>query len=472
MEEARSWAGAEFGHADLGDERRRYRLVRMAAALGASASGTVADVFGRAPDLQAAYDFLSNEAVRADAILAATAQATARRCQGHEHAIVVVDGTTLTLRDRSRTKPLGRIGGHDLSARGLKVVDAYAVTPDGVPAGILDLKFWARPLQRPKETSRYKRRRNRTTEMRYWSAAVQSATDVLATHAPNVRPWFVMDREADEAALLREMNAAEALFTVRAAQNRIVERNGKLRKLFSVARAVRPVGVRQVQLAKTWNRTARIAKLELRVTKQTLLLPTYLGTGERTPVEVGVIDLREVGSRRDRVHWVLLTNASVESRADIDRVIDSYVARWRVEEFHRTWKSGGCDVEETRLRSAAGIRKWAILLAAVAVRTERLRYLSRTQPDAPATAELTEDEILALILAKRRIKNTIEEVPDGIPTIRTATRWIGDLGGYAGRYKGYEPGAVVLSRGLAKLAIWVEAVQATLAAPEIQKKLR
>ncbi|MBP7685780.1 MAG: hypothetical protein KBB95_27930, partial [Deltaproteobacteria bacterium] len=41
-------------------------------------------------------------------------------------------------------------------------------------------------------------------------------------------------------------------------------------------------------------------------------------------------------------------------------------------------------------------------------RTEHLKRLARTQPDEPATCELTEDEIQVLIFAKRRIKTSVE----------------------------------------------------------------
>ncbi|MBK8409364.1 MAG: hypothetical protein IPL19_15435 [Sandaracinaceae bacterium] len=67
----------------------------------------------------------------------------------------------------------------------------------------------------------------------------------------------------------------------------------------------------------------------------------------------------------------------------------------------------------------------------MAARTEHLKRLARTQPDEPATCELTEDEIQVLIFAKRRIKTSVELVPDGIPPIKTAVRWIADLGGWA-----------------------------------------
>ena len=143
------------------------------------------------------------------------------------------------------------------------------------------------------------------------------------------------------------------------------------------------------------------------------------------------------------------------------------------QEYHRAWKRGGCNVEDIQLRSAGGIRKWAIFLGAMAARAERLKHLSRTQPDAPATIELAEVEIRALLVAKRKIKTSVEEVPDGIPTIEKATLWIADLGGYAGHYtKGRRPGTTTISRGLERLAIWTDARISFEAEQELRAKKR
>ena len=46
-----------------------------------------------------------------------------------------------------------------------------------------------------------------------------------------------------------------------------------------------------------------------------------------------------------------------------------------------------------------------------------------------------------------------------IPFGEYATRWVADLGGFAGHYKRYEPGATTISRGLEKLAIWTDALR-------------
>ncbi|MBK8593092.1 MAG: hypothetical protein IPN77_29075 [Sandaracinaceae bacterium] len=97
--------------------------------------------------------------------------------------------------------------------------------------------------------------------------------------------------------------------------------------------------------------------------------------------------------------------------------------------------------------------------------------LARTQPDEPATCELTEDEIQVLIFAKRRIKTSVELVPDGIPPIKTAVRWIADLGGWAGHYTKYEPGSTTIARGLVELARYMEFFSAIAEHPELAKKL-
>jgi hypothetical protein len=456
MEDHRTWAREEFVGVDLGDRRRSYRLERLAARVAEQPSGLVSEVFRDPKERQAAYDFLGNAAVRPQALLDGTAEATCKRCEGHDFVYVPVDGTTITLTDRARMKPLGSVGGRR-PARGLKVVDAVAVTPDGTLQGLLNLQVWARG-ERDFSKSRYERRRDGDTEMRHWSAIVQAVLDTFDSYAPSVRPWFVMDREADEARLLRELIEARTAFTIRASQNRIAELQGRRTKVFPAVRRSKPIGRRVIEIPRSHGRPARQATLEIRAVQLTLLLPTYTSHDHRTAHTVGVIELRETGGRRDRLHWTLLTNRPIETFEQVEQVIDSYVMRWRVEEFHRTWKSGGCGVEDIQLQTADGIRKWAILLGTVAARTERLKHLARTQPDAPATTELTPDELAALVDYTRRMKKDSKNphLPEA-PTIKDVVLWIGEMGGYAGHYKGYQPGSKVLSRGLESLAMRAEA---------------
>jgi hypothetical protein len=141
-------------------------------------------------------------------------------------------------------------------------------------------------------------------------------------------------------------------------------------------------------------------------------------------------------------------------------VIKSYATRWRIEDFHKTWKSGYCGVEDTQLRSAEASKTWATLLATVAARIERLKHLARTEPETPASVELTKVEVEALKLLKLRQKSRVEVIPDGTPSIAMAVRWLADLGGYSGNSNAGPPGSIVIGRGMTKLATAVEILEA------------
>ena len=187
---------------------------------------------------------------------------------------------------------------------------------------------------------------------------------------------------------------------------------------------------------------------------------------QRLALRVNVVDVRETGTtpRGEKpLHWRLLTNASVTTMKDVLAVVDGYTKRWKIEELHRVWKSGALRVEETQLRSASRVIKWAILAVVTAARIERLRVLARTKPDDSALGAFSANELEALILMKRRHAKRTERIPDETPTIAQAVRWLADLGGYAGHKSSGRPGAVTLRRGLqyiTPVAVAIEALRA------------
>jgi hypothetical protein len=62
-----------------------------------------------------------------------------------------------------------------------------------------------------------------------------------------------------------------------------------------------------------------------------------------------VVRVREVAksdASSPPLEWILYTNVRVTTEEEARRIVDSYRAHWRIEEFHRTWKRGDCNVEE------------------------------------------------------------------------------------------------------------------------------
>ena len=150
-------------------------------------------MFRRPAERQGAYDFLESKHVAPDAILAAATDATARRAAQFPFVFVPLDGTSLTLTDLARAKDFGSVGARARGARGLKVIDAVAVAPDGTPLGIAAMKWWARGA-RPAR-NRYARS-TAEKESQHWLDAIDATSMALGREAPVTRAWFQIDRRA------------------------------------------------------------------------------------------------------------------------------------------------------------------------------------------------------------------------------------------------------------------------------------
>jgi hypothetical protein len=359
-EGARRWAQSQFGHIDLGDARRTARLVEMGAGACERPSGKVAAVFTTDRHREGAYDWLENPDIDADEITAGLAVATVRQCEGQPFVFVPTDGTSVTVTDRSREKDFGRIGSDTNGARGLKVIDALAVDPQGIPVGLLALTWWARQKSAPKTVHARQSRPLEEKETRHWVKTVQTACAAL--DEGGVRGWFQIDREGDSVDVLSALQGTTHWWTVRGNANRSIEiEGGNVSKLRAELAQQTPSGTYTLQVVARPKRQAREARMVVRVA-QTVLRLRNKRTDRITKLTVTTVWAREEGTTpvsEDPIDWLLYTNRPVETFDDATFVLYGYAQRWKVEEFHRTWKRGECDIESTQLDSFAAVQRWA-----------------------------------------------------------------------------------------------------------------
>lgn len=462
FESTARWADGMFAKADLGDVRRSKRLVLMATRAARRPSGKVSDVFDKAHEREGAYDFLENDAIPASAIAEMLFAASVAQTKDDRFAFVVVDGSALTFTDRNESKDIGPIGSPNRAARGVVVMSALGVSERGVPLGLLDQLAWTRP-PRVKRTRREALERNRQRpfkdkETSKFVDASKNAVDRLAQAGKHA--WVIIDREADNRDILLGLAETKCLFTVRSHWDRATLGEDGLKgpKLRVLLRAQPVLGRFEIEIGRTGQRAARTATMGIQAALVELVFPKR-GPAPRETMNVWAVRVREHTTDPDRLEWLLFTNVPVTNAEQAKRVIDSYAMRWRIEEFHRTWKQGDCNVEDAQLHSLDALTKWATILAAVATRIERLKYLSRNTPDEPATIELGEDEIEALKLdqRQRRPAQKRKRLP-AMPTIEEATRWVAELGGWIGPANG-PPGSTTLARGLRRLSDLVNAIR-------------
>jgi hypothetical protein len=402
----------------------------------------VTDVFVDAASREAAFRFVENDDISAAEIGAAAHRATGRRCAELPFVYVPVDQTEVHVVDRSDEKALGHCGNAESRTRGLQVMNAIAVAPDGTPMGICGQVYWSRlrPEKRPKRDPRPIEER----ETACWLEAMEQSRKSLQ----GARPWFQLDRAGDSWSVLLDAHSSESWLTVRSRfDRRLKTAKSEAREyLWSRLEQQEPMGSYDLEVPGTSSRRARRAAMILQACEVTLDMQLEPAKRRLTmPVwAVRAVEVETTPEGQEAIEWRLLTTRPVLTVEDAHQVVVGYTTRWRIEEFHKVWKSSACRVEETQLHDADHVVRWATILASVAIRLLRLMYLSRNRPAAPAMVELTRAEIDATILIRKpaRVRRGASV------TIADAVRWLADLGGYTGKSSGGPPGAIVIARGL------------------------
>jgi Transposase DNA-binding/Transposase Tn5 dimerisation domain len=430
-----AWAAAEFGDAQLGDQRRTRRLVAMAATLAAHPAGRITRAFTKGAEREAAYRLVESAGFSANAIAAAAHAAAAQRAASHERVVVPIDGVAFTVAYQG--KGFGPVSNKS-HGNGAHAMTALALTPKGIPLGVLSHVWWTRTTTAaPKYTT--DKRPIEQRESGHWLTALTHATSALRQHAPATKPWFQLDRGGDCSDVLLHALKLGVDVTARACYDRVVTGG----KLWGKAAAGTCLGTYSLRVTKPGARP-RLTAIAVRVREVELhLRPGPMGRGPVQLKTMRVVEARERRGGKNRVLWRLLTTLPVTTFAEARAVIAAYTQRWRIEEFHLAWKSGACGIEFSWLRQREHFFKWATLLSAVAARLERIRLLSRSEPERSALDEFTRDEIDAAIALRK---------PKGVelgatPTLGEVTRWIADIGGYTGKSSGGPPGIRVITRG-------------------------
>jgi hypothetical protein len=449
-----NWSEQEFGSAKLGDIRRTERLVYMGRMAAVRPGGKVTEVFEGKPDREAAFRFVENSKIEQREIAASIHRACAERCAAYSYVFVGVDGTSLNITDRKRTKGLGVVGTRKQGSQGIQVMSALAVSPDGVPLGQCGLEYWARRQRvTPKGSKKCDKRRTEEKETKYWLSVMRQTQASFESVNVETVPWFQLDRGGDAWPVLMQSFEPAQVVTVRATYNRRLwesddEQHRYLREKLEAAEVM---GEYTLDVKAGPSRRARQAKMNVRASEVTLRFFDYSDRSQ-WPARMFAVLAREVpdAEHDDKpLEWLLLTSFPVESFEDAMLVVYGYSQRWRIEEFHKIWKTGSCRVEDTQLGDFAHIICWATILAAVATRLLRLIYLSRNQPEISASVEFEPSEIKATIMLYK---------PKGVaknasPSLGELVLWIAEMGGYMGKSSGGPPGAIVIARGLLRIEV-------------------
>ncbi|MDZ7968913.1 MAG: IS4 family transposase [Nostoc sp. DedSLP03] len=343
--------------------------------------------------------------------------------------------------------PIGKGG------NGLILHSALAIEPQkGQSIGLLWQKLWNRePKQKPpkEETPTQKKKRqaaarkearNRPFEQKEsyrWVEALTTVENLVSKHTQVIHAF---DREGDITEVFDKVRQLQHTgVIVRAAHNRSLDSESE--RLWSKLEG-QPISLEQeIELPQTSKRSARKTKLAVRFCPVNLRTPYRFDN--RDPLLVYAVYVTEVDCPEGEtsVEWMLLTTEVVADIQTASMILRWYSYRWRVEEYHKIFKSG-CQVEKYRL-AAEGMKTLIGFLSVIAVELLQLTYLHRTQPLAPAIEILNPLE-LKILKAK-------SPKPPKLLTVNWAVEAIARLGGYLEHRSKTPIGIQVLWRGWLKL---------------------
>lgn len=448
------WAAYEFGRVDFVDGRLRERTLSLARDFYAQPLAPIPQACGGdTAKVKAAYRYLSNANVDLDTLLDSHVEATAARMQGHAVVLSVQDTTSLNYHTHPATKGLGPINTHTDGTQGIKLHDTVAFTPAGTPLGVIDAQCWARdPIPADaKAVSSNKRAVEETEALRWLTSYLQTAR--LQALLPETRLVSVADREADIYELFdtagRTPNGPDLLIRAnRSRARRVIDPDGadKTPLLWDYVSRQPKAGMLSLHIPGKGGSKARIAELRIRHVSVTLQPPRK---HKGAPHQLWAVHAIEPSPPAgvEAVEWLLLTTVAVTDFEQACERLGWYAARWGIEVFHRTLKSG-CRIEDRRLADAGNIQACLALDMVVAWRVLYLTHQGRHTPDVPCDVFFEPAEWKALCTYHDQSPTP----PEQPPTLGVAMRMVAKIGGFLGRRADGDPGATVLWRGLDKLA--------------------
>ena len=443
-----SWCEEELGGVKLGDKRLDKRLVEVASKLAAQPTASINQACEDWADAKAAYRLFDNAKVQAKEILRSHQERTRERMRSHSLVLAVQDTTLLDYSQHPKTKGVGPIGTKKQEMRGFVMHATLALTPGGLPLGVLTEEIWVRADEEAGVSkAEHKKRPLEEKESYKWFTALRETIELTPA---GVQVVSVCDREADIYEFFVEAKDLETDILVRAAQDRSLK-DKAARKLWGSMTQTAIAGYLKVQVPAKEGQSGRKAIVAVRFRSVTLKpprRPKSPGTDPLPPITVDAILVQEVDPPAGvtPLDWLLLTNLAPHSFEEAVERIRWYRCRWQIEVYFKVLKSG-CKVEDCRLATADRLLRFLTLCCIIAWRLYWLTHINRLLPEQPCTTALTEHEWRALYATMNRTTRPPKEVP----TVRQAVRWIAQLGGFLGRKHDGEPGPTTIWRGWQRL---------------------
>lgn len=292
------WAPAEFTAAQLWDTRCNKSLAKMAAQLAEHCHLSYSEACGSA-GRQAGHNIFKHERTTVDKLLVGHRDQAVERCGEYDLILAAQDTTPLNYSSHHATTGLGPINSNSKS-RGLLSHSVLAMSPEGLPLGVLHVNMWARekaaPGKEPPLTGKERRENNKGQSIEHkesgkWLKGLRAVEAAFKGKLrPEQRVLVIQDREADIFEFIAASRMSSIELLIRANHPRTVEVVGEvvgiqdplrqdpaelpmIGKLFDVVAHAPKVGAMEATIPRRPGNKERVATLTLQVTSVWMMHP-------------------------------------------------------------------------------------------------------------------------------------------------------------------------------------------------------
>jgi len=385
--------------------------------------------------------FLANPRVTVEALIEGWGHGASAACAGR-HVLAIQDTSEINFTTTpERRRGLGEIG----KGNGRGVLLHAMLGMDAETGGVLGLvagRVWTREgrVEVP-----HAERLLADKESARWLNTAEAAKGVLAGAAMVTE---ISDRESDLYAKWARVPAPGFHILTRAMHDRPVQGGAKLSTV-----PLTPAGEAMVEVRARPGRPARTAKLAVGYARVNLSRPRYLlEKGMPGTVAVSLVQVAEIDPPEDAepILWRLLTTHEIPDEAMAWRVVAWYRQRWTIEQFFRTLKQQGLQLEDSQLETAERLLKLTAIAAHAAVTIMQLVQSrdGRSEQDAAIAFSPAEIDTLRALVPTLEGKTALQKNTHPPGSLAWAAWAIAKLGGWDGYPKSKPPGPITFRYGL------------------------
>jgi hypothetical protein len=419
--DSQAWAFRVFGKAELDDKRRTDRLVKISADMANSPGKSIVKAADDFAGVEGAYRFIANDYIDAKDIAQAGFNSTAEECSKRRLVLAIEDTTGLSY-THSVCKELGNnpaSGNSATKGRSLFLHSILAMDADTEQViGLAHQQNFIRKEKVKGSGSVLARRPKEEKESYRWE---ESSIKMDETFDNTDNVIHVCDREADSYEYMAQHLENNRRFIVRASHNRkylLPEcKMHELREAPTIAEYDLKIQQKGNGSVNKTNRRARVAKVGLSNHTVSIKIPHDGNKSLPDSLTVNLVICRELDNpdEESSLCWYLYTNEPINNAKDARQIVRYYELRWRIEDYHKVWKTDGTQVEKLRLQTRGNIERASTIMAFVAVRLMQLKEVAENSEVAKAqSCEEMFGPMEWVMLWKRMEKAPVPEQPPSL----------------------------------------------------------